>query len=42
MASNEFPVAVIGVAVKVPGAENCHELWSLLQNKVHTVHLMNE
>lgn len=38
MASSAFPVAVIGKAVRLPGADNCQEFWNLIENGVDTVH----
>ena len=37
MASKEFPVAIIGMAVKLPGAESCDEFWKLLIESQDTV-----
>lgn len=37
MASNSFPVAVIGMAVKLPGAETCDEFWKLIMEGQDTV-----
>ncbi|XP_052272577.1 uncharacterized protein LOC127873053 isoform X2 [Dreissena polymorpha] len=37
MASHDFPVAVIGMAVKLPGANNCSEFWDLMVNQEDTV-----
>ncbi|XP_031561672.1 uncharacterized protein LOC116297562 [Actinia tenebrosa] len=37
MASNSFPVAVIGMAIKLPGAESCDEYWKLIMEGQDTV-----
>ena len=37
MASKEFPVAIIGMAVRLPGAESCDEFWKLLIERQDTV-----
>jgi len=37
MASKEFPVAIIGVATRLPGAHSCNELWELFLNGKNTV-----
>ncbi|KAK6195304.1 hypothetical protein SNE40_000764 [Patella caerulea] len=37
MASSKFPVAVIGVGVRLPGAENCEQFWDLMINGEDTV-----
>ena len=37
MASKEFPVAIIGMAVRLPGAESCDEFWKLLIDSRDTV-----
>ena len=37
MASSQFPVAIIGMATKLPGAETCEEFWDLLKNGGDTV-----
>ena len=37
MASKEFPVAIIGMAVRLPGAESCDEFWKLLIESQDTV-----
>lgn len=37
MASNTFPVAVVGMAVRLPGAQSCHEFWKLIMNGEDTV-----
>ncbi|XP_028402765.1 uncharacterized protein LOC114525576 [Dendronephthya gigantea] len=37
MASGQFPVAIIGMATKLPGAETCEEFWNLLKNRRDTV-----
>ena len=37
MASHDFPVAVIGMAVKLPGADNCNDFWELMVNQRDTV-----
>ena len=37
MASNSFPVAVIGMGIKLPGANSCSEFWKLIKNGEDTV-----
>ena len=37
MASNSFPVAVVGMAIKLPGANSCSEFWELIKNEEDTV-----
>lgn len=37
MASVDYPVAVVGVACRLPGAANCIEFWELLANSADTV-----
>ena len=37
MANSQFPVAIIGMATKLPGAETCNEFWDLLKSGGDTV-----
>ena len=37
MASKQFPVAIIGMAVRLPGAESCDEFWKTLIERKSTV-----
>ena len=37
MASKDFPVAIIGITVRLPGAESCDEFWKLLIERQNTV-----
>ena len=30
MTAKEFPIAVIGIATRLPGAQSCHDLWELI------------
>ena len=36
MASKDFPVAIIGIAVRLPGVESCDEFWKLLIERQNT------
>ena len=40
MASKEFPVAIIGMAVRLPGAESCEDFWKLLIDGQDTVNCL--
>ena len=35
MAVREFPIAVVGISARVPGAQSCHDLWELLVTGKH-------
>ena len=37
MASDDFPIAVVGLAVRLPGAQSCEEFWKLLMEGKSTV-----
>ncbi|RWS28194.1 hypothetical protein B4U80_07818 [Leptotrombidium deliense] len=37
MASNEFPVAVIGIACRIPHCENASQFWQFIRNKRESV-----
>ena len=37
MASSQFPVAIIGMATRLPGAQTCDEFWDLLNDGGDTV-----
>ena len=37
MACSKFPIAVIGIAVKLPDAQSCDEFWQLMINGEDTV-----
>ena len=37
MASSQFPVAIIGMATRLPGAQTCDEFWDLLNDGRDTV-----